>query len=374
MTYDFLIVGAGVSGCVLAERIATQLNKTCLIIDSRDHIAGNAYDYYDDNNILVHKYGPHIFHTNMKKVWDYFSQYTDWHIYFHKVLAVIDGKKVPVPFNFNSIYQLFSPEYAAKLENILLENFSYGMKIPILKLKENPNKDLHFLAEYIYNNVFLGYTLKQWGMSPEELDFSVTSRIPVFLSRDDRYFQDKYQAMPKYGYTKMYEKIINHKNIHLQLNTSFEEAKNTIKYKKIIYTGPIDQFFDYKFGKLPYRSLQFKYEKLTNETFQEVGQMNYPNNFDFTRITEFKHITGQKTNNSTIALEFSEAFELGKNEPYYPIPNDENHLLFEKYKQEADKIADDVIFTGRLADYKYYNMDQTVGVAFQVFEKKIALM
>ena len=368
MIYDYLIVGAGISGCVLAERLSNQLGKKVLLIDKRNHIGGNCYDEIN-SGITIHKYGPHIFHTNNKKVWQYISSFTQWHLYFHKVLAVIEGEKVPIPFNFNAIYQLFSPKYAEKLENLLNDKFGYGNKIPILKLLESTDKDLKYLADYIYTNVFLGYNLKQWGCKPEDLDSSVSSRIPIYLSKDNRYFQDKYQAIPLNGYTEMFKNIINNKNIELLLNTDFKSAESTYKFNKLIYTGTIDSFFDYSYEHLPYRSLNFEYQFLNKSYFQEVSQINYPNNYDFTRITEFKHFLDEKSDKTVIALEYPEDYIIGKNEPYYPIPNEANQLIMEKYKSKAREIEKNVLFCGRLADYKYYNMDQAVAVALQLFDK-----
>lgn len=371
MKYDFVIVGAGYSGCVLAERIATQLNKKCLIVEKRNHIGGNCFDYFDDNGVLVHKYGPHIFHTQMKKVWDYLSQYTDWIPYEHKVKAIIDGIEVTVPFNFNSIHTVYDKEKAQRLENLLRETYGDGVKIPILKLRETSNEDLKELAEFIYEKVFLGYNLKQWGMKPEELDPSVSGRVPVFLSRDDRYFQDTYQAIPKHGYTKMFQKMIDNKNISVMLQTDYKDVIDDLEYNNLIYTGHIDYYFDFKLGRLPYRTLNFDMQTVDKEFFQSGAQINYPNDHEFTRITEFKHLTKQEHSKTTIAYEYPEEYVFGKNDPYYPIPKKENLELFEKYKELADK-EKNVYFVGRLADYKYYNMDQTVGVALQLFEKKIA--
>ena len=372
MKYDYLIIGAGYAGSILAERISSQLNKKCLIVEKRSHIAGNAYDYYDNYGILVHKFGPHIFHTNSKKVHDYLSQFTEWQPYIHRVRAVVEGKSVPVPFNLNSLYELFSPKFAEKLENKLLEKYGYGLKIPILKMKETEDADLKFLSEFIYKNVIYGYTVKQWGLKPEELDSSVTARVPVFISRDDRYFQDSYQSMPKYGYTEMFSKILNHKNIHILLNCDYKDIIEDIKFDKIIFTGPIDEYFDYIHGALPYRSLKFDFVNYDTEIYQEVGQKNFPNNYDYTRITEFKYLSSQKHDKTTVAYEYPQAFERGINEPYYPIPSDDNNLIYQRYKLEADKLEGKVYFVGRLAEYKYFNMDQTIGVALQIFEKKIA--
>lgn len=371
MKFDYLIVGAGFTGCVLAERLSSQLGKRSLIVEKRNHIAGNAYDYYDEQGVQVHKYGPHIFHTSSKKVWDYLSKFTEWNNYIHHVNAVIEGKNVPIPFNFNSIYQLFPEKFAAKLETKLLEKYNYGLKIPILKLKETSDPELKFLAEYIYKNVFLGYTTKQWGLKPEELDKNVTGRVPVYLSRDNRYFQDTYQGIPKFGYTEMFQRIINRKDIHILLNTDYKDIIEDFKFDKLIYTGPIDYYFDYMFGELPYRSLRFDLKSYDTEEYQKVAQMNFPNNHDYTRITEFKHISQQKCSWTAVAFEYPQSHINGETEPYYPIPREDNHEVFLKYRHEADKLQN-VFFSGRLANYKYYNMDQTVGVALQLFEKEIA--
>ncbi len=371
MKFDYLIVGAGFAGSVLAERIATQLNKKVLIVDKRFHIGGNCYDYTDDNGILVHQYGPHIFHTQAKKVWDYLSQFTEWHPYFHRVLADVEGIKVPVPFNFNSLYKVFPEGYASKLEALLLEKYGFGLKVPILKLMENDNKDLKFLADYIYKHVFVGYTMKQWGLKPEEIDFSVTARVPVYTSRDDRYFQDTYQGIPQKGYTKIFEKLLSHPNIHVLLKTDYKDIIEDIKFDKMIYTGALDTFFDKIHGELPYRSLIFDFKSYNQTKFQEVAQVNYPNSHDYTRITEFRHFLPSESNKTTIAKEYPTNYKEGLNDPYYPIPNDENHKRYELYKKEAEKL-NNVFFVGRLAEYKYYNMDQIVGVALMEFEKNIS--
>lgn len=371
MKYDYLIVGAGFSGCVLAERIATQLGKKCLIVEKRNHIGGNCYDYYDDSGILIHKYGPHIFHTQMKKVWDYLSQFTDWIDYEHKVKAVIDGKEVPVPFNFNSIEQAFDSNYAQKLITLLKEKYGEGVKIPILTLRKTDNLELKELAEYIYKYIFLGYNIKQWNMKPEELDPSVSGRVPVFLSRDDRYFQDKYQAIPNNGYTKLFQKMVDNKNIHIQLQTDYKDILDSVNFNKMIYTGHIDYFYDFKLGRLPYRTLDFDFQTIDKKFYQSNAQINYPNDHDYTRITEFKHLTKQEHNKTTIAFEYPKDYIFGENDPYYPIPKEDNLALFSKYKELAEQ-EKNVYFVGRLADYKYYNMDQTVGVALQLFENKIA--
>ncbi len=370
MKYDYLIVGAGFAGAVIAERIANELNKKVLIIDRRNHIGGNCFDYINEYGIIVHQFGPHIFHTNSKKVWDYISNFTKWNIYFHHVLAMVDGKNIPVPFNLNSIYQIFPKKYAEKLEHLLIDKYDYGVKIPILKLIENSDKDLKFLADFIYKNVFLGYTMKQWGLKPEELDFSVSSRVPVHISKDDRYFQDNYQGIPIKGYTSIFGKMLAHENIEIRLKTDFKSISED--YGELIYTGMIDEYFNYIHGELPYRSLEFELKSFDFPAYQEVSQVNYPNNFDFTRITEFKHFLPQKSNFTTIAYEFPKAYQKGLNEPYYPIPKEENDIIYQKYKNEALSLSGKVHFVGRLAEYKYYNMDQVVGVALSHFENNIA--
>ncbi|WP_286006210.1 UDP-galactopyranose mutase [Campylobacter avium] len=352
-----LIVGAGLSGAIIARRLAEEKNEESLVIDKREHLGGNVYDYKEDN-ITVHKYGPHIFHTDIKEVWDFLSRFTKWHLYMHRVRAVIDGKEVNIPFNLDSLHKVFPKFLARKLEEKLLTNFAFNTKIPILELKKIKDEDLNFLATYIYEKVFLGYTVKQWGLKPEELDFSVSARVPVYISRDDRYFQDRYQGIPKEGYTKMIENILAHPLIEVRLNTEFKNCG--IEYEKLYFSGAIDEFFEYKFGKLPYRSLTFVFESLESEALlQSVSQMNYPQNYDFTRIVEYKHFLKEKSDKSIISYEFPCDFEEGLNERYYPVPNEENEALYQSYLTEAKELKN-VYFLGRLGDYKYYDMDKTV--------------
>jgi UDP-galactopyranose mutase len=332
--FDYIIVGVGFAGSVMAERIATQLNKKVLIIEKRNHIGGNSYDYKDENNILVHKYGPHLFHTENNKVFEYLSQFTSWDIYNHKVLAYIDGKEVPIPFNINTLYEVFPESKAKTLEVKLLKEFDYNSKVPILELKNSKDEDMQFLADFVYEKIFVHYTAKQWGMKPEDMDSAVTARVPIFVGRDDRYFNDKYQVIPSKGYTKLFENMLNHKNIKLMLNTDFNEickiTENGFelmgnKFKgKIIYTGQIDELFDYKFGDLPYRSVDMVYETVDKEFYQDATTVNYPNNYDFTRITEFKHIHPTKSDKTTILKEYPKEYVKGKDTPYYPIFTDEN--------------------------------------------------
>lgn len=356
-----------------------------LVIEKRNHIGGNAYDYYDENGILVHKYGPHIFHTRSREVWDYLSQFTDWHLYHHHVLGSIDGKKVPIPFNLNTLHELLPESFARPLEEKLVSKFGYNVKVPILKLRETDDKDLKFLADFVYEKVFLNYTTKQWGMKPEELDPTVTGRVPVYISRDNRYFQDAYQGMPKEGYTKIFEKLLSHSNIKLMLNTDYKEVIDIdVKNGKIslfgqefkgilVYTGKIDEFFNYEFGELPYRSLRFEFENIQKEFVQPVGTINYPNEYQFTRITEFKHLTGQEHSSTTIVKEYPQGYERnvkGKDIPYYPIPKKENLELYAKYKEWARQFPH-VFFVGRLAEYRYYDMDAVIARALTVFKNYI---
>jgi UDP-galactopyranose mutase len=360
--YDYLIVGAGFSGCVLAQQIATKLNKRVLIVDTRNHIGGNAYDFFDDNGILVHKYGPHIFHTNSKKVYDYLSKFTDWIIYQHRVLAYVDGKKVPIPINLDTINNL----YGYNLSEIEVKDYYDSVKEEIEKITNSEEIILSKVGWDLYNKFFKYYTKKQWDLWPTELHPSVCARIPVRTNRDSRYFTDKYQVMPKNGYTKMFEKMIDHPNIQIMLQADYKLMKDSVPHKRVIFTGPIDSFFDYKFGKLPYRSLDFKFETKDHEYFQEVAVVNYPNDYDFTRVTEFKHLTGQTHNKTTVVYEFP----TDGDDPYYPIPIDSNLELYQKYKEEAEKLTN-VWFVGRLGTYKYYNMDQVVAQALTLFEKEL---
>lgn len=372
MKVDWLIVGAGFTGCTLAERIATQLNQTVLLIDRRPHVGGNAYDYHDQNGILLHKYGPHIFHTNSKKVWDYLSAFTNWRPYYHHVLAVIDGKTVPVPFNLNSLRQLFPQGYAERMEEALMAEYGFGAKVPILKMREHPNAELRSLADFIYKNVFYGYTVKQWELKPEELDPQVTGRVPVHISRDNRYFQDTYQAMPRDGYSALFQRMLAHRNIRILLNTDFRDLEGLARFNRMVYTGPVDNYFDQIHGHLPYRSLRFEFVTADEERVQESGTVNYPNDYDFTRITEQKYLSGQKLPVSTLVVEYPQRHIPGQNEPYYPIPREENKAQHNLYLKEVEKLNGTVLLGGRLADYKYYNMDQAVAHALKLFEDCIA--
>ncbi len=362
-----LVVGAGFSGAVIANLLADRLGERVLIIDKKDHIAGNCYDFRDENGIMIHKYGSHIFHTNNEKVWKYLKQFTDFNTYMHKVIGVLDGIETHIPFNFNTLYDVFPQSFARRLEQKLLDVFEINTKVPILEFQKQDDDDLKFLANYVYEKIFLHYTTKQWGVKPDEVDGAVTARVPVYLSKDNRYFQDKYQGIPQDGYTKVVERMLDNENIELRLNTDFQEYK-TKNFKRIFYTGSIDEFFDYEFGKLPYRSVNFKFETHNREYYQSNACVNYPCNYDFTRIHEYKYYLGDKSEKTVIAKEYSEEFELGKNERYYPIPKDENTALYNKYLQEA-KALKNVYFLGRLGDYKYYDIDKAVLRAIELFEE-----
>lgn len=367
-----IVVGAGFSGATIANLIANNLNEKVIVIDQKNHIAGNCYDYRDQNGIMIHKYGSHIFHTNNKKVWEYLKQFTDFNTYMHEVVGVIDGIEAHIPFNFNTLYQVFPTTMAKNIEKKLLSKFEYNTKIPILEFQKQNDDDLKYLANYVYEKIFLNYTTKQWGKAPQEIDGAVTARVPVFLSKDNRYFQDKYQGIPLNGYTKIVEKMLSHPNIKIILNKNFKNFKdkniNLLKNARIFYTGSIDEYFNYKFGQLPYRSVNFKFEEHNMEFYQSHACINYPNNYDFTRVHEYKHYLSDKSSKTVIAKEYSEAFILGKNERYYPINSEENKKLYDKYLIEAQK-ENNVHFLGRLGDYKYYNMDIAIARAMELFEE-----
>ncbi|MFH1703369.1 MAG: UDP-galactopyranose mutase [Nitrospirota bacterium] len=362
--FDYLVVGAGFAGCVLAERIASQLGGKVLIVEKRDHIGGNCYDYYNDDGVLVHKYGPHYFRTNNKKVFDYLSQFTQWHYFQYRILAFVDGQLLPLPINLDTVNRL----YGLNLSSFELEKFFKKLRQPVKKIRTSEDVVIARVGQELYEKFFKNYTRKQWGLDPSELDASVCARIPVRNNRDGRYFNDKYQAMPKHSYTEMFKKLISHPNIHLLLKTDYKKILNLIPFNKMIYTGPIDEYFDCKFGRLPYRSLRFEFETLDQEWYQPVSQVNYPNDYDFTRIVEIKHATGQGHQKTTIVREYP----TGEGDPYYPIPKKENQFLYEKYRKKAKKLGD-IYFIGRLANYRYYNMDEVVALSLELFETKIAV-
>lgn len=364
---DFIIVGAGLAGAT-AARVLTDAGKKVVVVEEREHIAGNCYDFVDEKGVLIHKYGPHIFHTDNKKVVDFLSRFTQWRLYQHKVLGSVDGQLVPIPFNLNSIEKCFSKEIADDIAKKLLLNNEWGKRMPILEMIKEGSP----IGKYVYEKVFLGYTTKQWGCTPEEISPEVTGRVPVVISRDDRYFQDKYQMMPLNGYTKMVEAMLEgipyktSQEYHID-STFYDFRDGSTSFAldiPVIYTGPIDKYFDYKYGRLDYRSLKFKFEHDDRQQVQNVGTVNYPNNYDFTRITEFKHLTGQVCNGTTLCYEYPEAYT-GENVPYYPMFNDKNRELYERYKKETPL---GVYFLGRLAEFKYYDMDDVVERALTLAE------
>lgn len=372
-SYEWIIVGAGFTGAVLAERISSQLGKRVLVIDRRDHIAGNAYDE-EQGGLLVHRYGPHIFHTNSKMVWDYLSRFTQWRRYHHRVLGHVDGELVPIPFNLVTMERLFPGFMAERISEKLIGTYGFGQKVPVLKLRESSDDEVRFIADFIYDKVFKNYTYKQWGLKPEDLDPHVTTRVPVFLGRDSRYFQDVYQAMPAKGYTKMFQRILADPLIDVSLGTTWSEVANTVPHERVIFTGPIDEFFNYDCGALPYRSLRFEFANEGRSSAQPVGTINYPNEYDFTRITDQRHLDGRLEADPTLIYEYPEAYVPGENEPYYPIPTAETAALLAPYKVKAKELAGRVLFAGRLGDYAYYNMDQACARALSLFEKTIKPM
>ncbi len=357
-----LIVWAWISWIVLAQKLA-ESGEDVLIIERRKHIGWNCYDYYDENWILVHQYWPHIFHTNYEDVWKYVNKFTEFINYQHKVLWFIDWKFAPIPFNFESLYILISLEYAKEIEKTLLKYYSYNSRVSILELKEKAKEvwdnNLKFIANYVFEKIFKNYTIKQWWIKPEEIDLEVLKRVPILISKDWRYFQDKYQWMPKYWYTKMFETMLNNPRIKILLNTDYKEVINQIEYKKMFYTWPIDYFFNYKYWKLEYRKTLYKFEAVDKKEFQPVAVVNYPNDYEFTRITEFKHFyKNSPTYNIKKTVICKEYPWIWKIEAY-PVLNEKNLTIFKKYKFEAKKLKN-IYFIWRLAEYRYYNMDQAI--------------
>lgn len=378
--YDVIIVGAGFAGSVMAERFAS-IDKKVLVIDSRNHIAGNMYDYKDKNGVLVHEYGPHLFHTNIQEVYDYLCNFTEFFKYEHRVLGVVNEKTVPIPFNIDSINLSFSEDKANELVNELVHEYGMEKKVPILELRKSSNTSVNELADYIFEYVFKYYTMKQWGQTVEELDPSVSARVPVYVSHDDRYFQDTYQYMPRNGYTELFKNMLSNKNITVRLN---QNCKEVLVFKdgkiyfegiefdgKCIYTGALDELFNYELGLLPYRSLEFKFDRLPG-TFQGCGTVNYPTPASvnaFTRITEYKHMMETQPEDTTIVYEYPMQYELNKGMiPYYPINNSESSELYNKYLDIANEYSN-LYLVGRLANYKYFNMDLVIKEALDLFNE-----
>ncbi|MCS7299756.1 MAG: UDP-galactopyranose mutase [Spirochaetia bacterium] len=381
--FRYVIVGAGFAGSVIAERIAKTLNEKVLVIDKRHHIGGNCYDEKEENGIILHKYGPHLFHTPYYEVVRYLENFTKFETYQHRVLGYIDGKKVPIPFNFTSLETLFPKELSEIIKKKLLEKYELDQRIPILELIDSEDEHIRKFANFVYEKVFKNYTAKQWSKKPEEIDKTVTARVPVVIGYDDRYFSDKYQFVPVNGYTEIFTNLLKTPNIKLMLNTSFKEIGSVgdegirifgKKFKGVlIYTGAIDELFNYKFGYLNYRTLKLDFEVVDKEYFQEVSVVNYPNDYDFTRITEFKHIHKPKVsvNKTVILKEYPKEYDPKQDIQYYPFFDDPSREAYNKYLDIAKKYKN-LLLVGRLAEYKYYDMDDIVKRALDVFENEIA--
>ncbi len=382
--YDAIVVGAGFAGSVVGRELAQRAGKQVAIVESRDHIGGNAYDTYDEAGVLIHKYGPHIFHTNDKRAYDYLSQFSEWRDYQHEVLADIHGTYMPVPFNKNSMEIMFGQEKAAKYIEKLISVFGDERKVPIIELREQNDPELLEIADFVYENVFLYYTMKQWGQTPEEVDPSVTGRVPVFISRDNRYFQDTYQGIPLNGYTPLFESMLDHENIDVYLSVDGRDVLNFVEDDSgktyievdgkpfegiVIYTGALDELFENRYGRLPYRSLDFVYETHPQKHVLPCGTVNYTVSEDYTRITEFTYLTGQDLDVTTIMKEYSKAYEGLEGEiPYYAIISDENQAHYQSYRDLADGIGN-LYLIGRLAEYRYYNMDAIVSRALELADR-----
>lgn len=377
---DYIIIGCGFAGAVAARRLAEK-GKQVLILEQRDHIGGNAYDEEDEHRVLIHKYGPHIFHTEKKAVFEYLSRFTDWYGYSHEVVGKVGDKLLPIPFNLNTLDLVYGEEKAESLRKILEEEYGTEVKVPILTLRKDKRPEIQELAEYVYQNVFLKYTMKQWGKTPEEVDPEVSGRVPVFLSRDNRYFQDTWQGMPKEGYTRLFERLLNHPGIQVRLSLpaaevlSFDTEQGKIYFEgkeytgTVIYTGAIDELFCCCYGRLPYRSLDFVFEHHSQDFYQSHGVVNYTVSEDYTRITEFKRLTGQSCQGTTIVKEYPKAYTGKAGEiPYYAIQSEENQTLYKKYCGLAARFPK-MHMLGRLAEYKYYNIDGITERALELTER-----
>ncbi|MBC8072321.1 MAG: UDP-galactopyranose mutase [Deltaproteobacteria bacterium] len=358
--FDYLIVGAGFAGSVLAERLATQLGKRVMLCDKRPHVGGNAYDCHDDAGILVHRYGPHIFHTGSARIFSHLSQFTAWRPYEHRVLAHVDDKLLPFPINVDTINGL----YGLSLGTEEIAQWFRERAEPIAHVRTSEDAVVGKIGRELYEKFFRNYTRKQWGRDPSELDASVAARVPARCDHDARYFTDDYQFMPQHGYTRMFERMLDHPNIVTMLGADFAEVARDVKFEQMIYTGPVDEYFDHRYGALPYRSLRFEFKTEDREVFQPAAVVNYPNEHAYTRITEFKYLTGQVHPKTSLVYEYP----TDEGDPYYPVPCPENSELYRRYKALADETPD-VRFVGRLATYRYYNMDQVVGQALAVFDQ-----
>ncbi|PPU21298.1 UDP-galactopyranose mutase [Xanthomonas arboricola] len=360
--FDYLIIGAGFAGSVLAERLAAGLGKRVLVVDRRPHIGGNAYDFHDDAGVLIHRYGPHIFHTNAQRIVDYLSNFTQWRPYQHRVLAQVGEQQVPIPINMTTLNRLYGLQLTTEEEAAA---FLASRAEPVADIQTSEDVVINQVGRELYETFFQGYTRKQWGLDPSQLDKSVTSRVPTRTNDDDRYFTDTFQQMPLHGYTRMFERMLDHPNIKVMLNTDYREIRDELDYDQLVYSGPVDEYFDYCYGKLPYRSLRFEHSTVDQENFQSVATVNYPaEDVAYTRITEYKHLTGQQHPKTSLTHEYPSA----EGDPYYPIPRAENAELYRRYERLAAETPN-VTFLGRLGTYKYYNMDQVVGQALALFKR-----
>jgi UDP-galactopyranose mutase len=371
--YDWLVVGAGLTGATVAERLARALDQTVLVIDRRDHVGGNAHDRRDEDGRLYHPYGPHIFHTNSRRIFDYLGGFTDWRPYFHRVLAHVDGQFVPVPFNLDSMRRLFPTGMAERLSERLIAAFGFGARPTLAELRgvAGADPDLGFLGDYVHDRIFAHYSRKQWGVEIEALDPSVAGRVPVAVSRDDRYFTDRYQAMPRDGYAALFARMLDHPNIHVALNTDRAQVEPG-RFDRVVYCGALDDWFGRSAGDLPYRSLRFERSVVPVEDGLPVGTVNYPNEFDFTRVTDFGRLTGERGGTTSLLTEYPIPHEPGVTEPFYPVPGPASARLADAYRAMARELEGRVWFAGRLADYRYYNMDQAVGRGLSLVEKALA--
>lgn len=360
--FDYLIIGAGFAGSVLAERLAAGLGKRVMVVDRRPHIGGNAYDFHDDAGVLIHRYGPHIFHTNAQRIVDYLSNFTQWRPYEHRVLAQAGEQQVPIPINMTTLNRLYGLQLTTEEEAAA---FLASRAEPVADIQTSEDVVINQVGRELYETFFQGYTRKQWGLDPSQLDKSVTSRVPTRTNDDDRYFTDTFQQMPLHGYTRMFERMLDHPNIKVMLNTDYREIRDELDYDQLVYSGPVDEYFDYCYGKLPYRSLRFEHSTVDQEHFQSVATVNYPaEDVAYTRITEYKHLTGQQHPKTSLTHEYPSA----EGDPYYPIPRAENAELYRRYERLAAETPN-VTFLGRLGTYKYYNMDQVVGQALALFKR-----
>lgn len=365
-----LIVGAGVSGASLARALA-EAGQPCAVIDKRPHLAGNCYDYRDENGIFIHRYGPHIFRTDDEDLWRFMNRFAAWHPYVHKVRARVDGKEVPVPFNLNSLDALFPAPQAALLARKLTQTYGANARVPVLTLRKSADADLRELGAFVYDKIFLHYTVKQWGVAPDRLDPDVTGRVPVLVSRDDRYFREKYQGVAQDGYADMVSRMLEHPLISVRLNADYAAVKGDYVFDRLFYSGPMDEYFSCRLGVLPYRSLRFEFKMFEAPFKQAAAVLNHPNEFAYTRSTEFKHFLPVNSPRTVLGYEYPSAFEPGVNERYYPVPAPESEALLKQYQDLAAR-EKNVFFFGRLGAYRYYDMQSAVRAALKLARATLA--